>query len=54
MDGTFSMTSSLHTKANMIGNGTVTEVGEDVVFLAASDDIIMNILRKVEMSMGYS
>lgn len=49
MDATFNMTLSQQTKANMIRNGTVTEVGEDVVFLATSNDITAIILRKVQM-----
>lgn len=44
------MTLPLHTKANMIRNGTVTEVSEDVVFLATSNDIIVSILRTVQKS----
>lgn len=32
----------LHTKANSIRNGTMTEVGEDVVFLTTSDYTIVS------------
>lgn len=39
-DGTFYMILPLHTKANMIRNGTVTEAAEDEIILAASSGIL--------------